>query len=276
MHDWLMDYGRGEEICVSCGLVGDRLMGTIVDRQSVPQFDTETEELFDKLRDEVVECIMRISGGDCCGLHVETIMAKLKNWHAEGDPTARMHILRCGMPHQLLGRGILAVAIHTGLVENGRHELLELVAATVGAPLTFVQLAEKILRVSRTYMHSQPLLNRIVEKLDDLSPEWQKAILEISENVAKISFREPDVMVAAAALALGKTVKKELGRGTACMDVETRLRRKTIQKQLRHLSGAALCRKLLLTYGTVKRAMKDLNETSLVVLQRQLEILIDV
>lgn len=274
-HKWITDFKRGEDVCVHCGFVGESVMVPMVSQSNITE-DVQTNALFRFLRDEVVECIMRISGGDCCDQHVETIMRKLKSWHEEGDPTVRQQILRCGLPHQLLGRGILAVAIHSGLLENGRYEIMELIASTVGATMPNVQLAEKILRVSRTYMKSSSLLQRIVEKFDDLDTVWRKAILSVSENVAKISFREPDVMVAAAALALGKAIRKELGKNTACMDVETRLQRLVIRKQLRHLTGAALCRRLNLTYGTMKRAMKDLDETTLLELQRQLEILMGI
>ena len=225
------------------------------------------------LRDEVVETIMRISGGDCCEQHVETIMQKLKNWHAEANQSVKMHILRCGIPHHALGRAILAVAIHSGLLDNGRSELMEHIAASVGATMPNVQMAEKILRVSRSYLKSSSLLHRIVEDFSELDSEWRKAIFSISKIVAKASFRDPDVMVAAAGLALGKGIRDNLSRNTPSMDPEIRLRRMFIKKQLRHLSGAALCRKLSVTYGTLKRAVKDMDETTLRELQRHIKIL---
>ena len=235
----------------------------------------EPERRFQLLRDEVVETIMRISGGDCCERHVETIIQKLRDWYEEASSAVRMHILRCGAPHNhLLGRGILAVAIHSGLLDNGRHELVDHIADSVGTTMPFVQLAEKILRVSRSYLKSSSLLHRIVESSVDVDKEWRKAIVSIAESVAKASFREPDVMVAAAGLALGKCVRNKMGRDTPGMDHSTRLRRVLVRKQLRKLTGAALCRKLGVTYGTVKRAVKDLDEDTMVLIQRHIKILL--
>ena len=235
----------------------------------------EPERTFQLLRDEVVETIMRISGGDCCEQHVETIVQKLRDWFGEASQAVKMHILRCGTSHHhFLGRGILAVAIHSGLLDNGRYELIERIAESVGTTMPFVQMAEKVLRVSRSYLKSSSLLYRIVESLVDVDKEWRKAVVSISESIARVSFREPDVMVAAAGFALGRSVRLAMGKDTSAMDHSTRLRRLLVRRQLRHLTGAALCRKLQVTYGTVKRAVKDLDDDSIVLLRRHLKNLL--
>ena len=279
-HVWWTDTERGEDVCTRCGVVGQpvflpRAPAAEDDPSQVSGYVARTHEqcelAFRLVRDEVTETIMRISGGDCAGLHVDSIMTKLKTWHNDANHHVRAHIVKCVAPHHPISRGILAVAIQHGLLDNGRQETLEHIAAAVGATMQNVQLAEKLLRVSRSYLRSSVLLRKIVDSLDDIGDAWRDVIFELSECNAVVSFRDPDVVVASITLALGRRIRAGARDRRTEMTKDHSAR---VRAQLRAMTGAALCKKLRLTYGTVNRASLGLDEMTTQMMQRRVDVLL--
>ena len=250
---------EGEDVCKKCGIVGESVFSTTYETnvaENLSHSQHEKWRFLKLIRDEVTETIMRISGGDCTGVHVDAIMNKLSTWHGESCGDMRAHIMRIGMPHHDLSRGFLAVAVQLGLLENGRHETMDHIAGICGATMRSVQYAEKCLRVSRTYLQSPVLLRKIVDTLTGLDKAWHEAILSLANASVAVSFRDPDVVVASVALALGRRVREDMKNSDAKM---SKYQFALLRRQLRLVSGAALCRTFGLIYGTVNRASRDLG-----------------
>lgn len=259
-HQWIE--GDSEEICEKCGLVGQPRYSYLTCDPPLPPPLTEpsatnfiSESTVAMLRDEITEVIMRISGGDCATQHVDCVMDKIEKWYKDGSLPLREKICRIGRPGDSISRGILALAVQLGLLYNGRGETLEFISSVVGASRHSVQMAEKVLKVSRSYVTNPVNMARIVSSLENVSPKWQRGITLLANYNSKRNFKDMDVTVASCALALGRRVREGLTtRGLS------KVEKASIQKQLRHVSGASLCRALHLTYSTVNRAALGLED----------------
>ena len=259
-HQWAEGYS--EDICEKCGLVGQPRYSYLTSDTSLLPSPPETspsdfisERTVAMLRDEITEIIMRISGGDCAMQHVDCIMDKLAKWYKDGGQHLRERICRIGRPGDSISRGILALAVQLGLLYNGRAETVEFISTVVGASRHSVQMAEKVLKVSRSYVSNPVNMDRIVSSLEKVDRKWQTGISLLANFNSKRNFKDMDVTVASCALALGRRVRDGLNsRGL------NKSRKVELRKQLRHVSGAALCRALHLTYSTVNRAALGLEE----------------
>lgn len=258
VHDWIDQ--DGEEVCIECGLVGQPVYSS----SDMPDLVARSSEVEDGglhfLRDELTEIIMRLSGGDCTRTHVDTIMGKLMTWHAQGSKQVQDLISHPSPSPQHTSRGVLAVAVHRGLLANGRQETLDHIGSVVGATRHAVITAERLLKEPREYLQSPVLVRKVVDSIAGLSPLWADCIKALAEHHVQFSFREVDVVVAATAMHLARLVKAHLAMNKENYDRSVLA---TTRANLRVLTGASLCRQLVLTYSTVNRASRTLDSGTL-------------
>lgn len=257
-HYWVAQ--ESEEVCINCGLVGQPVYETMqIGSPPSPQPHHSNSPLH-FLSDEVTETIMRLSGGDCTRIHVEAVMAKLGKWYDAGDKRVRDLICHLSNNPNHTSRGVLAVAIHRGLLSNGRQETMDHVASMVGATRLAVSTAERLLKEPREYLRSPVLVAKVVDSIDGLDHHWGECIKALAEQHIICSFREIDVVVAATALHFAREVKSFMHQHKSILSPRSVA---SARRNLRLLTGASLCRRLRLTYSTVSRASKCLDATTL-------------
>lgn len=257
-HDYLEDQHSGYEVCVKCGKEGlPHSLLEIIDRKSLY---VETPYL----RNEVVEVISRLHGGQVIGLHVANVMSYIQNMHENG-PDHIKYYLRTWNSNSDLDRALLANIIYIVLTRNDHHVQLETVGYYLEVMNPLLNKAGKMLGIGRGIEHTQSeVAIKNILSTDffsfHLPCQWIEKLKRVLIIITESAFSELEPIVCAVCINLTKEIKSILQSSYFDPEKNGMIDRVKIKHCLQHLKSINLGHEFRVS-GTAIRRARHLIET---------------